>query len=163
MNRSVVIGVSVAALVAATVLTWMEVRQRREFRRLVATGDAALARDQTFAAIEAFSGAMALRRNSMVPYLQQAASLDPTAPRPLELLGDVNEAMGRHERATEYYRRFVALDDRVPRVLYKLAIAEYRTGQNAAAIEPLRKAIAIDDRFAEAHYLLGMCLFTGKR
>jgi tetratricopeptide (TPR) repeat protein len=182
MNRPVVIGVGVAALVAATVLTWIDVRQQREFRRLIATGDAALARDQTFAAIEAFSGAMALRRNSMVPYvkrgdtyrnrgdleaalrdLRRAAALDPTAPRPLELLGDVNEAMRQHARAVDYYRRYVALDDRAPRVLYKLAVALYRTGQTMGAIDPLRKAIAIDERFAEAHYLLGMCLRAGRQ
>ena len=42
MNRSVVIGVAVAALVAAAVVTWIDVRQQREFRRLISTGDAAL-------------------------------------------------------------------------------------------------------------------------
>ena len=73
-------------------------------------GDAALRDDQTFAAIEAYSGAIALRPDSMLAYLRRgetyqrrgdrgdlerardfrtAAALDPTATRPLEALGDV--------------------------------------------------------------------------
>jgi tetratricopeptide (TPR) repeat protein len=159
------------------VFAWNAVRQEREFRRLIAAGDAAIARDQTYEAIEAFSGALALKNDSMLAYLKrgdsyrrrgelsaalrdlrEASSVDPTATRPLELLGDVNVAMGRYERATEAYRRYLALDDRAPHVLYKLALALYRNGQAQAALEPLRRAVALDDRFAEAHYLLAMCL-----
>ena len=166
-----------AILVAGAVFAWNAVRQEREFRRLIAVGDAALARDQTYEAIEAFSGALALKHDSMLAYLKrgdsyrrrgelsaalrdlrEATSLDPTATRPLELFGDVNVAMGRYARATEIYRRYLALDDRAPRVLYKLALAYYRNGQTSLAIDPLRRAVALDDRFAEAHYLLAMCL-----
>jgi tetratricopeptide (TPR) repeat protein len=182
MHRAFVLGVTVAALVGATVLTSMDVRQQREFRRLLALGDAALARDQTFAAIEAFSGAMALRKTSMLPYLKrgdtyrhrgdyqaalrdlrEAAALDPTAPRPLELLGDVNEALGRHARAIDDYGRYIALDDRAPRVLYKLAVAQFRSDDPAAAADALRRALAIDDRLPQAHYLLAMCLRAAHR
>jgi len=182
MNRSVVIGVAVAALVAATVVTWLGVRQQREFRRLVAAGDAALRADQTFAAIEAFSGAIALKRDAMVAYLKRgdtyrrrgeyaaalrdlrhASELDGTATRPIELIGDVTEAMGRHDRAVEAYRRYVAIDDRAPRVLYKLAVSQYRGGRPDAAIDAVRRALAIDPHQAESHYLLGICLrATGK-
>jgi tetratricopeptide (TPR) repeat protein len=177
MNRSVVLAVAAAALVAAAVLTWIGVRQQREFRRLIAAGDTALRDDQTFAAIEAFSGAIALKGDSMVAYLKRgdtyrhrgeyaaalrdlrhAAALDATATRPLELIGDVNAAMGRYDSAADAYRRFVALDDRAPRILYKLATAEFRGGHPDAAADALRRALAIDNRFAEAHYLLGVCL-----
>jgi tetratricopeptide (TPR) repeat protein len=166
-----------AILVAGAVFAWIAVRQEREFRRLIAAGDAAITRDQTYEAIEAFSGALALKHDSMLAYLKrgdsyrrrgelsaalrdlrQASSLDPTATRPLELLGDVNVAMGRYERATEAYRRYIALDDRAPHVLYKLALAYYRQGQPTRAVEPLRRAVALDERLAEAHYLLAMCL-----
>jgi tetratricopeptide (TPR) repeat protein len=182
MNRSVVIGVTLAVAVMATFLTWIDVRQRREFRRLIYAGDAAAAHEQPVAAIEAFSGAIALRRDAMLPYLKrgdayrqrgelqaalrdlrQAAALDRTAPRPLELLGDVTAALGQHDRAIDYYRRYLALDDRAPRVLYKLALAEYRVGQHAAAIDAVQKAIAIDTHLADAHYLLGMCLRAERR
>ena len=177
MKRLVVVSVGLAALVAGVVLAWYAVRQEREFQRLIAAGDAALASDQTYGAIEAFSGALALKGDSMVAHLKRgdtyrrrgeltaalrdlraAASLDPSAPRPVELLGDVSTAMGRYQRAADHYRTFIALDDRSPRVLYKLALAYYRSGQVQEAITPLRSAIAMNDRFTEAHYLLGMCL-----
>lgn len=170
-------AVAGAILVAGAVFAWNAVRQEREFRRLIAAGDAAIIHNQTYEAIEAFSGALALKHDSMLAYLKrgdsyrrrgelsaalrdlrEASSLDPTATRPLELLGDVNVAMGRYERAAEVYRRYIALDDRAPHVLYKLALAYYRNGQPTLAIDPLRRAVALDDRFAEAHYLLAMCL-----
>jgi tetratricopeptide (TPR) repeat protein len=182
MKRLVVVSVGVAALVVGILVAWYSVRQDREFQRLITAGDAAVVQDQTFVAIEAFSGALALKPNSMLAYLKrgdtyrrrgeltaalrdlrQAATLDPSAPRPVELLGDVNVAMGRYERAIEEYRRFTMLDDRAPRVLYKLALTHYRNGQPAMAIEPLRQALAFDERFVEAHYLLGMCLLDRKR
>jgi tetratricopeptide (TPR) repeat protein len=180
MKRLVVVSVGLAALMAGVVLAWYAVRQEREFQRLIAAGDAALAADQTFVAIEAFSGALALKSDSMLAHLKrgdtyrrrgeltaavrdlrEATALDPSAPRPVELLGDVNSAMGRFERATEYYRAFLALDDRSPRVLYKLALAHYRNGQAREAIAPLRSAVAQNDHFVEAHYLLGLCLRDG--
>jgi tetratricopeptide (TPR) repeat protein len=176
MNRTVVLAL-VSAAVAGSVLTWYSARQEREYRRLIAVGDASLARDQTFVAVEAFSGAVALQPDSMLAYLKrgdtyrrrgdlaaalrdirQAVTLDPTSTRALELLGDVNVAMTRYERAADNYRRFIALDDRSPRVLYKLALAHYRNGQSAQAIEALRQAVTLDERFSEAHHLLGLCL-----
>ena len=182
MKRSVVVVATIAALAAAGLLVWLQVGQEREFRRLVAAGEQALAEDQTFVAIEAFSGALALKKGSMLAYLKrgetyrrrgehakalrdlrEAAALDPTAPQPIELLADVNSAMGRHERAAELYRQYLTLDDDPARVLYKLAVAEFRSGQPAQAIEPLRQAVTLDDRFPEAHYLLGMCLRAQKR
>jgi tetratricopeptide (TPR) repeat protein len=177
-----VASIAGAILLAGTVFAWNAVRQEREFRRLIAAGDAALTRDQTYEAIEAFSGALALKRDSMLAHLKrgdsyrrrgeltaalrdlrEAAALDPAATRALELLGDVNLAMGRHERAVEEYRRYLAIDDRAPQILYKLAVSYYRGGQITPAIEPVRKSIALDERFAEAHYLLALCLKAQKR
>jgi len=177
MKRSVVLAVAAVAIVAATVLVWVDARREREFRRLIAVGDAALAGDQTFDAIEAFSGALALKPNSMLASLKrgdtyrrraeyaaalrdlgQAAFLDPAAPRPIELLGDVQTALGQYAAAAAEYQRYLAIDDRAPGVLYKLALAHYRNGLAARAVDPLRRAIALNDRFAEAHYLLGLCL-----
>ena len=177
MKRSVVVAFGVAALLAAAVLVWADARQEREFRHLIAVGDAALARGQTFDAIEAFSGALALKPESMLAHLKrgdtyrrrgeftaalrdltQAASLDATAPQPIELLGDVHVALGLDEAAASDYQRYLALDDRASPVLYKLALAYYRRGLASRAVDPLRKAVALDDRFAEAHYLMGLCL-----
>ena len=177
VKRLLVVSVGVAALVVGVVLAWYSVRQDREFQRLIAQGDAALAEGRTFEAIEAFSGAMALKGQSMLPYLKrgdtyrrrgdldaalrdlrEATTLDPSAPRPLELLGDVSVAMSRYEEAAGHYRGFITLEDREPRVHYKLAVALYRNGQTELAIDALRRTLALDDRLAEAHYLLGMCL-----
>lgn len=151
--------------------------REREYRRLIAHGDAALSDDQTFVAIEAFSGAITLKSDSMLAYLKRgetyrrrgdlvaalrdlrtATQLDTTATRPLEQQGDINYAMGRYARAAESYVAYTKLDDRSPRVLYKLGLARYRDGNAATAVEPLRKAVAINDRFPEAHYLLGLSL-----
>ena len=169
--------VAVASLVGTASFVWMGVRQEREFRRLIAVGDAALSRRQESEAIEAFSGALAFKRDSMLAHLKrgdtyrrrgeldaalrdlrEAARLDPTAPQPLEGLGDVYRGMGRDEDAAGAYRRFLALDDRAPAVLYKLALARYRQGNPADSLEPLRRALVLDERLTEAHYLMGASL-----
>ena len=106
-----------------------------------------MARGQTLEAIEAFSGALTLKPDSMIARLMrgetyrqrgefssavrdltEAAALDPTAPRPLELLGDAHAAMGQHQAAAIHYDRSLRLDDRAPRVVYKLGLAHYRSG-----------------------------------
>ena len=176
MKRLVVVSVGLGALMVGVVLAWYAVRQERQFQRLIAAGDTALAQGATSDAIEAFSGALALKRDSMLGHLKrgdtyrrrgelnaalrdlrQAAALDPTAPHPVELLGDVDAAMGNHARAAEHYRSFTQLDDRSPRVLYKLGLAHYRSGRAADAMAPLQQALNLDSRFAEAHYLLALC------
>ena len=128
-------------------------------------------------AIEAFSGAIALKPDSMLAHLKRgetyrrhgdlkaafrdlrdASELDPSATRPLEQLGDVSLALNRPDRAAERYAAYVQLDDRSPRVLYKLALAQYRAGQPALALRSVRRALALDDGLADAHYLAGLCL-----
>ncbi len=103
------------ALAGSLAFVWLDARQQREYRRLLAAGDDAVARGQTLEAIEAFSGALTLKPDSMIARLMrgetyrqrgefssavrdltEAAALDPTAPRPLELLGDAHAAMGQH-------------------------------------------------------------------
>ena len=177
MRRLLIVSVGLCALLAGTVLAWSAVRQQREYQRLIAVGEAALSQNQTYGAIEAFSGALALRSDSMLAHLkrgdtyrrrgeftaalrdlQSAIALDPAAPQPVELLGDVNAAMGQPAEAAEHYEAFVALDDQSPRVLYKLAVAYFRNGEIERALDPLREAVAMDDGFTEARYLLGMSL-----
>jgi tetratricopeptide (TPR) repeat protein len=168
-------------------------RQERDYRQLIARGDAALAKDDTAAAIESFSGAIALKEHTMLGYLKrgeayrrryqlepgardakqlagldpsvdsamrdlrQASELDPLAPRPLELMGDISYSLGRFDKAAERYEEYIKLDDRSPRVLYKLALAQYTSGRFASAVTALQRAVAINDQFAEAYYLLGLC------
>jgi tetratricopeptide (TPR) repeat protein len=177
MRRLLIVSVGLCALMAGTLLAWSAVRQERNYQRLIEVGEAALSQDQTYSAIEAFSGALALKADSMLAHLKRgdtyrrrgeytaalrdlrdAIALDPTAPQPVELLGDVNAAMGQPAEAAKQYEAFVALDDRSPRVLYKLALAYFRNGDPERAIDPLRDAVEQDDTFTEALYLLGMYL-----
>jgi tetratricopeptide (TPR) repeat protein len=157
-------------------LVYAAVTREAEYARLVDQGQSALGADQTDLAIEAFSGAIALKTDSMLAYLKRgetyrqrgeleaalrdlrvAARLDPTAPRPLEQLGDVNYGLSRFARATESYEAYVALDERSFRVLYKLGLSRYRRGDHVGAVTALGDAIKLFDRFPEAHYLLGLC------
>jgi len=158
---------------------------QRNYRALLTRGDNALRDDQTFNAIEAYSGAIALRPDSMLAYLRRgqtyqrrgdrddleaaardfrtAAGLDPTATRPLEALGDVLYHSQRYARAAGAYERCVRLDDRSARVTYKLALARYRDRDVDGAIPALNEAIRLDDRLADAQYLLGVCLRERRR
>ncbi len=177
VNRPIVVAVGVMALAGSLAFVWLDARQQREYRRLLADGDDAVTRGQTLEAIEAFSGALTLKPDSMIARLMrgetyrqrgefssavrdltEAAALDPTAPRPLELLGDAHAAMGQHAAAAADYERSLRLDDRAPRVVYKLGLARYRNGTIPEAIDALRRAVSLDDRLPQAHYLLGVCL-----
>ncbi|HET7217395.1 MAG TPA: tetratricopeptide repeat protein [Vicinamibacterales bacterium] len=151
-------------------------------RDLIDQGDAAMAEGDLATAIEAFSGAIALKSDSMIGYLKrgdayrrrdeleaalrdlkQAAEIDPSAPRPRELLGDVNYARHRFGPAAGHYEAYVDLDDSSPRVLYKLALARYRDGQGALGVAALTRAVELDNRFAEAYYLLALCQREAQR
>jgi tetratricopeptide (TPR) repeat protein len=175
MRRTLLVLLVAAGAVAAA-LGAGAFASEREFERLVAVGDAAMAEDQPSAAVEAFSGAIALKPESMLGHLKRgqaylargewlsalrdldrATTLDPTAPLPLELLGDANEALSRHDRAVQSYEARLALDDRSGVVQHKLGLARYRAGDLVGAIAALQQAIAWDRERPESHYLLGLC------
>lgn len=182
VTRRGLLVLGAVALTVAAALAWSSVRTDRAFRRLLAEGERAAAERQVAVAVEAYSGALALRPDSMVAHLRrgdmyrrqgayelalrdlrEASALDPSAPQPADLLGDVNLAMGRLDGAVQAYRRALALDDRAPRVQYKLALGLYRANRNADAVRALERALALDDTLAEAHYLLGVCLREQRR
>jgi len=134
-----------------------------------------MAADRPFQAIEAYSGAIVMKPDSMLAHYKRgavyqsqnqleaalrdfrsAADLDPSSLRALESLGDVNVALGKHERAIERYETYIGLDDRNERVLYKLGLARYRAGRLKDAIEPLQQALSIEPAMGEAYYVLGL-------
>jgi tetratricopeptide (TPR) repeat protein len=178
--KRVIFTLTVLALAAAGGAAAFQAVAQRNYSALLTRGDAALRDDQSFNAIEAYSGAIALRPGSMLAYLRRgqtyqrrgdrgdldaaardfrtSARLDPTATRPLEALGDVLFQSQQYARASSAYERFVRLDDRSARVEYKLALARYRDGDADGAIAALKDTLRIDDRMADAHYLLGVCL-----
>lgn len=174
--------VVLAVTAASGAVAYLAAARERDYRSLLARGDAALRDDQTFAAIESYSGAIALRGDSMLAHLRlgetyqrrgdldeavrefrTAAALDPTATRPLEELGDAQYQLQRYARAVEAYERFHQFDDRSPRVSYKLAAARYRDGRLDSAMTALEQTIRLNDRMADAHYLLGICLREKRR
>jgi tetratricopeptide (TPR) repeat protein len=181
MKRAVA-GILLLAVSVAGAYAFFETRRERNYRACIESGDDALARGDTSAAIESFSGAIALKSDSMLGYLRRgeayqrrndlqtalrdllaASELDPTALRPLELLGDVNATLLRYDRAAQRYQAYLAIDDQSARVLYKLGLVQFRAGRAAVAEESLRRALALNDRFAEAYYLRGLCLRDLKR
>jgi tetratricopeptide (TPR) repeat protein len=170
---------AIVGLVALTAITWtvQTAGRERSYRTLLDRGDAALREGDTFGAIEAFSGAVALRPTSMVAHLRRgesyrlrgelsaaardfrtAAALDPRAPRPLDLLSDVYYERGRYDRSIDTLERRVRLDDRAPRPHYKLARSQYRAGRLTQALQSLANAIRLDGRMPDAYFLLGLCL-----
>lgn len=149
----------------------------RDYARLIALGDRSATEEQPFQALEAYSGAIALRPESMLAHLKRgrmyrergelnaaardlrtAVELDPTAPLPLELLGDTYLSLHRYDRAVDRYQAYLALDDRSAQVWYKLGLALYRDGHAAAALGPVDRALGLDASIAEAHLLRGLCL-----
>jgi tetratricopeptide (TPR) repeat protein len=185
VKRSIVVLAVLALVAASAAVAYQEAARQREYSALLTRGDSALRDDQTFGAIEAYSGEIALRPGSMLAYLRRgqtyqrrgdagdldaaardfraAAALDPTATRPLEALGDVLYQRQRYARAADTYERFVRLDDRSARVTYKLALARFRDRDIDAALIALNEAARLDDRMADAQYLLGMCLREKRR
>ena len=156
--------VVLAVAVLAAIVAYQAVARDREYQRLLARGDAALSDDQTFGAIEAYSGAIALRPDSMLAHLRRgetyqrrgdldaaahdfraAAALDPTSPRPLEGLGNVLYQMQRYPLAADAYESALALDDRSARLSYKLALSRYRAGELEAAIAAAQRTAQLSD------------------
>ncbi|MEO7192133.1 MAG: tetratricopeptide repeat protein [Vicinamibacterales bacterium] len=175
MKRTLIIGGCICLLVAGVMLI-ERLNQDTRYRSLLAEGEVALLNRRSYVAIEAFSGALALRPDSMVALyrrgeayadqsqdenairdLEEAWRLAPDAPQPPEALGHLYDRRGDAAAAAEWYALASdRLHDSDPTVLYALALARYRAGAPAAAREPLRLALARNDAFPEAHYLLGL-------
>jgi tetratricopeptide (TPR) repeat protein len=174
----VVLGMSAVGAASA----YYAVARQRDYRKQLTRGDAALRDDQTFGAIEAYSGAIALRSDSMLAYLRRgetyrrrgdldaaardfrkAATIDPSATHPLEALGDVLYQLQRYGNAADTFAQCLRLDDRSARISYKLALSRHRDGDVDAALTAVNQAVRLDDRMADAYYLLGICLREKRR
>ncbi len=181
MKKFIAALVLLTGLAAAAILADQAAERDQEYRRLIIQGDDALSRGETFVAIEAYSGAVALKRGSMEAYLKRgeahlrrgdtpellsaalrdlrtAHELDPGATRTLERLGDVNVQLGRFANAAEHYEAYIALDDHSPTIFYKLGLASRGDGRLTRAVSALQQAVALKPDFHEAHYALGLCL-----
>ena len=68
--KGFIVGLLALAAGMAGVFVYTGLTRERDYRRLAAAGDEALAADQTVLAIEAFSGAIALKSDSILAYLK---------------------------------------------------------------------------------------------
>jgi tetratricopeptide (TPR) repeat protein len=169
MRRSIVVLVVLGGAFFIGAGLFAAFANEREYSRQISVGDEAAAADDVFRALEAYSGAIALKPDSMLAYLKrgrvyreggelaaaardlrQAAELDPTATLPLELLGDTYLSLNRYDRAADRYQAYLSLDDRSAGVWYKLGLALYRGGQAGQAARPLERAVGLDASLAEA-------------
>jgi len=176
VKRTLPVLVLLTLLAVGAALVYQTAARDADYRALLGRGDAALRDEQTFTAIEAYSGAIALRPDSMLAHLrrgetyrrradlesaardfQTAAILDAMATRPLEELADVRFLQQRFHRAGEIYEQALRLDDRAARVNYKLALTRYRDGRPEAALAPLDAALRLDDQMTNAYYLEALC------
>jgi len=177
VKRALVLTALLAIAAVGGALAYRSAARDRSYRLLIASGEAALASDETLAAVEDFSGAVAIRPDAMLARLRRgetylrrgdldlaardfrsAASLDPTATRPLESLADVLYAQERFKRAAETYEERLKLDDRSAPIRYKLALARYRDGAVESALAEARRASVLDDQLADPYYLAALCL-----
>jgi tetratricopeptide (TPR) repeat protein len=167
-----VFGLAVFASVAGI----RSIDGQRQYRQLLAAGERALSEGDTYTAIESFSGALALRPDSMVAYyrrgeayraqnradealanFREANRRAPDAPEPLIALGDLLDAQDEPGQAAAWYGLAAErLGDADPALLYRLALARYKSGDVQAALVPLERLIARHDAFGEAHYLLAL-------
>jgi tetratricopeptide (TPR) repeat protein len=182
MLRALLLAALLAIVTLTATVAYQIVARDRQYRALMGRGDAALQRAEIFGAIEAYSGAVALRPDSTLARLRRgeayqrrgdlesavrdlrsAAALDPSAIRPLEELGDVLYQMQRFERAAEIYMRCLDLDDRAARVAQKAAAARYRARSLDDALAALTLAQRLGNNTPEASYLLGLILRDKRR
>jgi tetratricopeptide (TPR) repeat protein len=176
MRRILVVTLALVLAVLGAV-TYEALARDRDYQGRLARGDRALTEDQTFAAIDEYSGAVALRPDSMLARLRRgeayqrrgdleaavhdfraATDLDATAVRPREELGNALYQMQRYREAAEAFETTLALDDRLTGVNFKLTLARYRSGDLKAAIALLTRAAPANEMTAESYYLLGLCL-----
>jgi tetratricopeptide (TPR) repeat protein len=185
VKRALALLTVMALAAAGGAVAYQAAARQRDYRAALARGDSALKEDQTFTAIEAYSGAIELRPDSMLASLRRgqtyqrrggrgdldaaardfrtASRLDPAANRPLEELGDVLYQLERYTPAADAYERGLRLDDRSARVAYKLALARFRDGDVDAALAALNQVVRLDDRLPDAHHLRGVCLREKRR
>ena len=111
--KRVAVGLGLAVLVVLGALLVQQFDRERQYRQLLSRGEEALRQANHYAAIEAFTSALAWRPDSMVAFLRRGAAygalrrddeavrdlreavrLAPNAPQPLVALGDLYEQRG---------------------------------------------------------------------
>jgi tetratricopeptide (TPR) repeat protein len=149
----------------AVVYGYSVTRREQAYRQHIDRGEAALARDDTFAAIEAFSAAIGFKSESMIGYLKRGetyrrrdelesalrrpAHIEPLAPRP------------SLDAALRDLRRAVEIDPVAPRPHELLGDINYAMGRFDRAAERYERYVSLDDRSPRILYKLGLAYYAG--
>ncbi len=162
--RRAVLSVVIVGLCVAGAWEWTS-RREREYGQFVDRGEAALARDDTFAAVEAFSGAIALRPDAMLGYLKRGEAysrrhaLDASA-RDAAAIGELDPAA---DAAMRDLRRAAELDPLATRPLELIGDISFGLRRYDRAAERYQAYVALDDRSPRVLYKLGLAQYSAGR
>jgi tetratricopeptide (TPR) repeat protein len=164
VKRSI-LAVLLVLVCVATAYELAALRREGEYRQLIDRGEAALARDDTFAAIEAFSGAIALRDDSMLGYLKRGEAyrrrhqLD-AASRDSRQASELDPAA---DAAMRDLRKAVELDPLAPRPLELMGDISYSLLRYDRAAERYQAYVELDDRSPRVLYKLALAQYSAGR
>lgn len=163
MKRAVAAAVLLLTALAV-VYSYAVSRREQAYRQHVGRGEEALAGDDIFGALEAFSAAIAVQDDSMVAYLKRGETyrrrdelesalrrpsyLDPLAPRP-----SLDAALRDLRRAAE-------LDPLAPRPYELLGDVNYALGRLDRAAERYQRYTTLDDRSPRVLYKLALSHYS---
>jgi tetratricopeptide (TPR) repeat protein len=153
------------ALCAAATYEVAASRREREYRLLIDHGEAALGRDDTFAAIEAFSGAIALKHDAMLGYLKRGEAyrrrhqLD-SATRDPGRSGELDPAA---DAAMRDLRKAAELDPLAPRPLEVIGDISFALLRYNRAAERYQAYVDLDDRSPRVLYKLALAQYSAGR
>jgi tetratricopeptide (TPR) repeat protein len=160
--KRIVLAVLLVVACVAAAYELAASRREGEYRLLIDRGEAALARDDTFAAIEAFSGAIALKDDSMLGYLKRGEAyrrrhqLDAASREPRHA-GELDPAA---DAAMRDLRRAAELDPLAPRPLELMGDISYSLLRYDRAVERYQAYVQLDDRSPRVLYKLALAQYS---
>ena len=178
VRRTLVAVVFVAMAGVAGALAYSALANEREFERLMAEGDQAVAADRHFQAIEAYSGAIALKPDSMLAHLKRGAVYQSQSefeaalrdlrggggPRSERSAGDRVAGRRQHlpqSRAngpSNATRPTSPSTNAMPGSITSLDCRAIAPAGSTPAAAALQQALKLDPALGEAHYVLGLVL-----
>ena len=163
--KRVFLSVLLVVVCVATAYELAALRREGEYRQLIDRGESALARDDTFAAIEAFSGAIALKDDSMLGYLKRGEAyrrrhqLD-AASRDARQVSELDPAA---DAAMRDLRKAAELDPLAPRPLELMGDISYSLLRYDRAAERYQAYVELDDRSPRVLYKLALAHYSAGR
>ena len=144
---------------------WAAMHREREYRDFVDRGEALLVRHDTYAAVEAFSGAIALKPDAMLGYLKrgEAYSRRLALDAPTRDSSEAGELDPAADAAMRDLRRAAELDPLAPRPLELIGDLSYSLHRYDRAAERYQAYVALDDRSPRVLYKLALAQYSAGR